>query len=119
MKKLVIAAMIFMFVCIGAMCHEASAAKVLATATVNSEADWTAMKEMKGVFNVSIVSSSFSGTITLQRSFDKGANWMDVETWVSTGTEEWKFEPEAGVVYRLGCDTGDFTSGSATVRLSQ
>lgn len=114
MKRLLVGLMVVL-----ALAGPAFAAKVVETKTVDSEADWTKMLELKGVFNVSIVSSSFSGTITLQRSFDKGANWMAVETWTSTSAEEWKFEPEGGVVYRLGCDTGNYTSGTAAVRISQ
>jgi hypothetical protein len=97
----------------------AEAAKVSKTATVTAENTFTTPAAFVGVFNVSIIGASFVGTVTLQRSFDKGFTWGDVDTWVSADTEEWKFEPEGDVLYRLGCKTSGFTSGSVAVRLSQ
>lgn len=96
----------------------AEAAKTSKTATVTAENTFTVPAAFLGTFNVSVVGSTFVGTVTLQRSFDKGFVWGDVDSWTAD-TEEWKFEPEGGVMYRLGCKTGGFTSGSVAVRLSQ
>lgn len=81
-----------------------------------------------GVSTASIVLSTFSGIIRLQRQFidDDSGVWRDVQTWavaaasaLDGGSENitTNGEPET-VTYRLGCDTGDFYSvGAANVRL--
>jgi hypothetical protein len=71
-----------------------------------------------GYFNLS-VSGAFSGTITLQRSFDNGGAWLDVAPAYTAPTEEVVLNPEAGVQWRIGFKTGQYTSGTASVRLSQ
>jgi len=68
-------------------------------------------------FNLSI-RGTWVGTITLQRSFDLGANWEDIRTFTSN-FEGRDCELELKVKYRAGFKTGDFTSGIATVRISQ
>jgi hypothetical protein len=69
---------------------------------------------LEGYFNLSIT-GTFNATVTVQRSFDKGSNWHDVDTFTSTA-EEVGFEPET-VKYRVGIKTGDYTSGSAVIRV--
>lgn len=69
-----------------------------------------------GYMNISI-SGTWVGTITLQRSFDSGSTWYDVETWTSN-TQQSLTEGERGVQYKIGIDTGDYTSGTANVRLA-
>jgi hypothetical protein len=69
------------------------------------------------VFNVSIT-GTWVATVFLQRSFDGGTNWVDVESW-TTNVEDQYSEAQAGVVYRLGIKTGGFTSGTSVVALSQ
>lgn len=60
---------------------------------------------------------AFVGTVTIQRSFNNGTTWHDVNNWaVATEAISDKPEPET-VQYRLGTKTGDFTSGEAVVRL--
>lgn len=80
-------------------------------------------------FNTSI-SGTWSGTITLQRSFNYvhelekkipagSATWMDVKTWTANAEGIGEFsEPEANVYYRLGFKTGGYTSGAALLRFS-
>jgi hypothetical protein len=67
-------------------------------------------------FNFSIVSSSFVGTVTLQRRFNTSDSWRDVNTFV-TAFEGWDVQP-GGAQYRAGVKTGEYTSGTATVRIS-
>ena len=67
-------------------------------------------------FNLSI-SGIWAGTLTLQRSFDR-QNWVDVATYTANA-EEVGDDPEENIDYRLGFKAGDFSSGSAVVRLSQ
>lgn len=85
--------------------------------SVTAENLFTDAAEIVGYFNVSI-SGTWDGTVTAQRSFDSGSTWFDVNTW-TTNTEEYGFEPERGVQYRIGCKTGEFGSGTAVLRLSQ
>lgn len=65
-------------------------------------------------FNVSVW-GTFSATITLQRSFDEGVTWLDVTSYTAP-KEDVIHEPERAL-YRLGIKTGNFTSGTANVRL--
>lgn len=65
-------------------------------------------------FNMSL--SGFDmATVKLQRSFDDGATWRDVETFVGDA-ERRVDDPEAGVWYRLNCTS--YTSGTISYRLS-
>lgn len=60
---------------------------------------------------------SFTGTTTLQRSFNNGTTFFDVENW-AVATEDISDKPEPETVqYRLGVKSGDFTSGEEVVRL--
>lgn len=72
-------------------------------------------KDSSGYLNISI-RGTFTGTVTLQRSFDKGSTWRTVKTWTA-GTEESLTDHEVGVMYRLGIAPGGYTSGTAVVRL--
>jgi len=71
-------------------------------------------------FNLSI-SNVWVGTLSLQRSFDKGVIWRTIKTYVDTDAtevEEIVDAFEIGVLYRLGFDGTTHTSGTADVRLS-
>jgi hypothetical protein len=92
-------------------------AQKLKTRSITGENQFTDPTEMVGYFNISI-SGTWAGTVTAQRAFDSGAAWLDVATW-TTNTEEYGFEPERDVRYRVGIKEGNFTSGTCSVRLSQ
>ena len=64
------------------------------------------------------VSNTFVGTVTLQRSFDDGTNWLDVESYTEP-IEKIIENPSQSVKWRVGVKTGDFTSGTIDLRLSQ
>ena len=67
--------------------------------------------------NISI-SGTFVAIVTLQRSFDGGSNWVDVDSFSSPiETRLWEYEED--VLYRLGVKTGNYTSGTVAVRLSR
>ena len=66
-------------------------------------------------FTVSL-SGTFVATITLQRRLD-GTNWRDVESY-TVPTEKDGLAAE-GQEVRLGIKTGDFTSGTAKVRIGK
>lgn len=89
----------------------------LQTRSISNENLFTDAVEMLAYFNIS-VSGTWGGTVTVQRSFDGGSTWLDVATWTAN-TEEFGFEPERGIWYRVGIKTGDYGSGTAVVRLSQ
>lgn len=71
------------------------------------------------VFNIS-VQGTFSATVTLQRSYDSGVTWYDVDTgsWTAA-TESGGWNADSGVLWRIGVKTGGFTSGTANVRIGQ
>jgi len=85
--------------------------------TITGSNVWTDRVQMVGYFNISI-SGDWAGTITVQRSFDKGSTWYDVDQW-DANTQEYGLEPERDVWYQAGFKDGDYESGTATVRLSQ
>ncbi len=68
-----------------------------------------------GQFNVSI-SGTWAGTVTQQRSFDAGSNWLDVQNWTAN-VETTYLDSEPTSTHRLGFKTGDYTSGTPTCRL--
>ena len=87
------------------------------TRSIAAENLFTDPVRLTGFFNISL-SGAWSATVTVQRSFDQGSTWFDVETFVSN-TQEYGFEPEGGVYYRIGVKTGNFTSGTVVARLSR
>jgi len=64
------------------------------------------------------VSGTFAATVSLQRSFDDGSTWHTVEEY-TVPTEKIIENPTQTVKWQIGIITGDWTSGSAVVRLSQ
>jgi len=92
-------------------------AKYKQTRSVTNENQFTDAVKLQGYFNTSI-SGTWVATVTCQRSFDLGSTWYDVQTWTDN-TEEYGFEPEGEVQYRIGVKTGEFTIGTAVLRISQ
>ena len=72
-----------------------------------------------GQFHISLsVSGTFAATVTLQRSFDNGVAWHDVEQYTDP-TEKFIVNSDQSHKWRLGVKTGDYTSGSALCQLNQ
>lgn len=73
-----------------------------------------------GAFNISLW-GTFSGSVTVQRSFDGGTTWVDkTPSSIYTLTAPASFtdeEPEVGVIYRLNCTS--YVSGTINYRISQ
>lgn len=92
-------------------------ARKIITRSVTAENQFTDAAILTGYFNVSI-SGTWVATVTLQRSFDSGSTWFDVDT-RTANTEEYGLEPENTVQYRIGVKMGGFTSGTIVLRLSQ
>ena len=70
-----------------------------------------------GRFSVS-VSGTFSATVTLQRSFDNGSTWLDVTTYTSEN-EDTRLDATFGILYRIGCKNGEYTSGTVNLILAK
>ena len=91
--------------------------KGLVTAAISSENTYSASVELKGQFNLSL-SGVWTAPVTVQRSYDSGTNWMDVETFASN-TEMVGMETQANILYRVGVKLGEYTTGLVEARLSQ
>ncbi|MDP7302789.1 MAG: hypothetical protein QGG09_06785 [Pirellulaceae bacterium] len=87
------------------------------TASIAAAASGTDELQIKGKLNISL-SGTWSATVTLQRSFDRGTTWLDVQNWTANA-EAVDEESEENVLYRIWCKTGDYTSGTAVARLSR
>jgi hypothetical protein len=85
-----------------------------ATASITLENTFTDKIQVIGHFNLSI-SGTWAATVTVQRSWN-GTDWFDVDTFTSN-YEGVGFDAEE-VFYRVGVKTGDFTSGTVVLRLS-
>ena len=83
------------------------------TKDVSAENTFTDAIRVKDYFNLSI-SNTFSGTVTVQRSLD-GTTWRDVDDFTAI-IETYGFDPEP-YFYRAGIKTGNYTSGTASLRL--
>ena len=70
-------------------------------------------------FNISLsVQGTFAATVTLQRSFDDGVTWHDVETFTEP-IEKFVINTDSSHKWRLGIKSGNYTSGEAFCQLSQ
>lgn len=84
------------------------------TASITAQNTFTDKIQVIGHFNLSI-SGTWAATVTVQRSWN-GTDWFDVDTFTSN-YEGVGFDAEE-VYYRVGVKTGEFTSGTVAVRLS-
>lgn len=89
----------------------------LVTASITAQNTFSDGLYVEGGFNLSI-SGTFSATVTVQRSFDQGSTWRDVDTFTAP-IETFGTDPEPVVVYRAGVKTGDFTSGTVDIRIGR
>ena len=88
--------------------------EALAISAGNTFTPWL---KLSGAFSLSI-SGTWAGTVTIQRSFDGGTTPLDVQTYTAN-IEDTGSEPREDTVYRVGIKTGNYTSGTANVRLGQ
>ena len=70
------------------------------------------------------VSGTFSATVSIQYSLDRGATWNDlyingVRKTYTGPTHDMIVDYEPSVLYRIGVATGEYTSGTVNVRLSK
>lgn len=93
------------------------------TNSISAENTFTAAITVTNVgttrgFSISI-SGVFVATVTLQRSFDGGASWVDVTSYtVPTAVTYADGLDNQDIQYRIGVKTGGYTSGTAVVQLS-
>lgn len=75
----------------------------------------------QGKYNVSVAESGgpFVGTITMQRSFDGEVTWHDIPDGIFTAPDEKVANTGEDLSVRGGFKAGEYTSGSALVRISQ
>lgn len=87
--------------------------------SITAADQFTDFEALSHTFDISISSSSsFVGTITLQRKHPGEADALarDVKTW--TGVAEETGEDGGAWLYRIGCKTGAYTSGTIVVEVS-
>lgn len=98
-------------------------AQSLVTGSLGSLNAASSQIALLGNFNVAVW-GTFTGTVTLQNSYDGGATWIPVVnkhtgqnvTFTSPGALQ-EDEVEAGVYYRLQMTA--YTSGAASIRISE
>jgi len=61
-------------------------AKFKTEESITAANQWSDSVELQGMFNISL-SGVWVATMTVQRSFDKGDTWFDVETWTDNAQE--------------------------------
>lgn len=88
----------------------------------NTFTDWIKPKRPSDIndantffLNISIA-GTWAGTVTLQRRFSSTDSARDVENFTSNA-EEALYDHEEFSEYRIGIKTGNYTSGTASVRL--
>jgi hypothetical protein len=92
-------------------------AKFVTTRNITSGNQFSDSIQLQGGFNISL-SGTWVATVHVQRSFNKGDTWHDVETWTEN-TQEYGIEYEEGMYYRVGVKDGNYSSGTVVARLSQ
>lgn len=86
------------------------------TKAISAQNTFSDATRCRGFFNFSVW-GTFVATVTVQRSFDGGSTWLDVDTFTAP-TEEVGIEGEIAE-YRAGVKTGDYTSGTVNVRIGE
>lgn len=91
------------------------------TASITAQNQWTTTpirpNPNNGKFYIGIEGTGWAATVTLQKSYDSGTTWHNVLTW--TANIQTKGEDDfLGIVYRIGVATGQYTSGTISVRLT-
>ena len=86
----------------------------LVSASISADNTFSDEAYLEGYFNLSI-SGTFNATVTVQRSFDRGVTWRDMDDFTAP-VEEVGIEPEY-CHYRVGVKTGNYTSGTVNIRI--
>lgn len=93
------------------------------TLSATAQAQWSSAISVSGVGttrDITVVrSGTWVATVSLQRSSDEGTTWADVTTYTTNATVTYNDALDnQPLQYRIGIDTGDFTSGTAVLSLT-
>ena len=89
---------------------------------INGEGQWTSSIRVVGVgtgrvFDIDIT-GTWTATVRLQRSFDDEVSWTNVTSYTTNQNTTLNDALDNEIVhYRIGIDTGEYTSGTATCTL--
>lgn len=92
-------------------------AQVVAEVTITAENTFTTGVSIRHTADVS-VAGVVDSAVTVQRSFDNGVIWKDIEQF----TVDFERAIDAsleGVLYRVGVKTGDYGTDTIEARISQ
>lgn len=92
------------------------------TVSVTAENQWSDPISVTGTGDtrdITVVrSGTWVATVTLQRSIGAVGNWTDVTTYTTNATVTYNDTLDNQIIYyRIGVDTGDYTSGTAVLSL--
>lgn len=124
MKKFSIVLLIALFLTLSTLCFAFQAVTVSSAPGINGTfTSSVTIPQGTGTLSVSIYGTSWDATASIQRRFKNPAggysSWHTVEA-VSTNTEKIISNPSLSVVqYRIGVLSGDYTSGSVTLTISE
>ena len=79
--------------------------------------DWVYIKATKDIDITIDVTSDFDGTISLQRKYKDNEDPVNVETFTDNTDVGSYFTVSTSAYYRVGIESGNLTSGSATIRV--
>lgn len=87
------------------------------SASISAENTFTdAIQLDAGESVITQLNGAWEATVTLQRSLDEGATWLDYHTFTANTSTTWT-EAQDGVFYRIGVKTGDHTDGTVSAEL--
>ena len=86
------------------------------TKSISAENIFSDALALRGDFSLSISGLSDS-TVTVQRSYDAGSSWADVD--VFTSSYEGNGYESVGAQYRAGIKTGDYGSDTVVISLRE
>ncbi len=93
-------------------------ARTKSTGSLNAQNTFTDWAGFDGIFNLS-VSGTWAGTLTIQRSFDAGVTPLDIKDYTANIETFGTTASDRETLYRIGFKTGNYTSGTAVLRISQ
>lgn len=64
------------------------------------------------------ISGTWTGTVVLQRSFDNGDTWITLASY-TTNQDISINDKTTDILYRAGCATGNYTSGTINIILAK
>jgi len=86
------------------------------SADLTAQNTYTEESPFNGTFGMRI-RGTWAGTLTLQRSDDNGTNWDDIESFSNNQLRVVLEPANSGGMWRIGFKSGEYTSGTASVRL--